>query len=234
MYRQQTGIPQTVLAEWMGVSLPTYRKTEGNFRTPGPVEVSGLAQKTGISLSAWLSEAETLPVSLPEVQLATLTPRGRPARAITPVIQGRQAAIASRIREVITVKFDGNARRLAETILMNEAQLSGYLNGTREITDKFLLRITRNVPGVSVDWLRSGIGGMQSQLIPVEACQHDGERLTEYLNTHGLYWVDLQRAMQLKSLTSASEYKTRGTIRHETKQRIAQALQVSVRDIFGC
>ncbi|MCX6218367.1 helix-turn-helix transcriptional regulator [Spirosoma sp.] len=233
-YRTQTGVPQTVLADLLDLSLPTYKKLERSQRRASAAEVAQFAQWSGIPLSFLTDDAQALPDPLPVTPDIHRIPRGRPAKVVTPDVSFQGKRIAFRVRQLIDQRFDGSARDFAEAVFINETLLSRYLNGKREISDRLLLKIVRLLPDISIAWLRSGAGTMTTNVTPVDKPCHDGQQLFDYLTSKGLFWVDLQEAMGLSSLSSATEYKKRGTIRHETRQRIADALKVEVGDIFSC
>lgn len=235
MYRQQTGFPQTLLADRMGVSLPTYKRTETGGRMATPSEIASFAAFTGIPLSCLTDDMQDLPSPLPPTPRVSLTLPGRPTKSVTPDTAFRGQQVAGRIKQVIQSRFSGNAREFAQAVMLDETMLSGYLSGKREITERLILKVVRNLPTLSADWLRVGVGAMEAQLAPVLVVDcHDGTKLVNYLNKHGLTGADLQRAMGLSSLSSVTDYKASVSIRHPTRVKIAQALHVSVQDIFGC
>lgn len=229
MYQKATGLPHKVLATWLGVSYPTYKGMRDGLRHPSSANLTVLSTLSGISKQTWADNKAELPDPLPAIDLQLGKP-GRPPR-VTVSHQSKQ--IAARIKLIIAQHYDGNQHEFAKVIMTDETRLSRLLNGQREITEKLILKINR-LTGVSADWLRTGIESPTTNLIPVQSNQHDGECLSRYLDSKGLYWADLQRLMGFSSLSSAVEYKHRKDIRYQTKIRIAQALQVSVSDVFGC
>ncbi len=230
MYQQQLGLPQTVLAGWMSVSVPTMRRTLLGLRMPAERELRNLSTRTHVPVSAWVNESEALPDPLPLVELPVVQ-RGRPERIIKPSVSAQNRAIIERIKALIQQRYEGNARRLSEALLMDETQLSTLLSGRRELSERTLLRMSR-VLNVTVNWLKTGQTGTVSA--PCLEDRHDGQTLRAYLTKRGLYWSDLQRAMGLQSLSSVVEYGNRIELRRITKLRIAQALQVPAVDLWGC
>lgn len=230
-YQQRVNITPGQMSGWMGAPMSWLDRPE----LVTPDLLARLSLITGVPADIWADDTKELPDTLePPQELPR--PVGRPVRVVTTSARMEQDGRRERVRQLIDQRFEGSQQDFALAVEMDVTALSHYLSGRRTVTDAFLLKIAKFL-GISGAWLLSGEGTMvQGRVVtqPTPA-EGEGQMLDQYLTERGISKRALGILMGLSpnsASKSVSQYTESKQMNSETKQRVAEALQVREEEVF--
>lgn len=230
LYRYSTHKTPQQMSAMLGMSVSLYNSVEaGSAQLPAEA-MSTLIRKTGIPSGDWTSADRELPDPLP---VPSRPGRKSKNKTPDPGIQAEQRRIAARLRQIIAEYYENSQQEFASVTKLHLSELSRLLGNKREISPGRIMQISR-LTGISARWLQTGEGQpMQkdSVLMPVE--KHEGKALDAYLIANGIRYSRLAELMNLKTLSTATGYRSVAQFRASTKAKILEALGASETDVFG-
>lgn len=236
LYRVANGITPNAMAKILGISRTTYMELEAGKEVKiKPGDLTNLEKMTAIPLTDWMNDSKSLTFISTQ---ATAPKRGRKTVTRTQEHQREQRLIAVRLRQIIDKYYEGNQRLFAETVKINETEISRLLDNLRDISQGRILQIAR-LTNLSARWIRTGEGSPEEteiNEITSIAENHEGKQLEKFLLENSINWSQLQIALGYKSLSSATELRDRKQFRGDTRTKIVEAMQAlgyTEKDVFG-